>query len=70
MYLGMLCCINCLPSPHTPIHKGIHKGGRGPKASPPPLWRRPEAASFMGVVFRVVALSGHIFGTQTISLPG
>ena len=24
----MLCCLSCQPSPHTPIHKGIHKEGR------------------------------------------
>ena len=40
----MLCCVSCLPSPHTPIHKGIHKGGReapplcGGGRRPPPLW--------------------------------
>ena len=28
----MLCCISCLPSPHTPIHKG---GGLRP---PPQQW--------------------------------
>ena len=41
----MLCCVSCLPSPHTPIHKGIHKGG-GAEGTPP-LWRRPKATSFM-----------------------
>ncbi len=30
----MLCCISSFPSPHTPIHKGIHKGG-GREAPPP-----------------------------------
>ena len=29
------CRVCCLPSPHTPIHKGIHKGGRPPKAAAP-----------------------------------
>ena len=24
----MLCCISCLPSPHTPIHKGGGFGAR------------------------------------------
>ena len=43
----MLCCVSCLPSPHTPINKGIHNSGRAPKAPPPLLWRRPKAASFM-----------------------
>ena len=35
------CCVCCLPSPHTPIHKGgglrppLHKGGRPPSAAAP-----------------------------------
>ena len=29
IYLCMLCCVSCLPSPHTSIHKGIHSSGSG-----------------------------------------
>ena len=36
----------CLPSLRTPIHKGIHQGGR-PEAAPPFVERRPKAASLM-----------------------
>ena len=32
--LACFCHVCCPPSHHTPIHKGIHKGGR----RPPPLW--------------------------------
>ena len=43
----MLCCVSCLPSPHTPIHKGIHNSGAGAEGTAPLLWKRPKAASFM-----------------------
>ena len=38
MYLCMLCCISCLPSPHTPIHEGIHNSGAGAFGSRPTVW--------------------------------
>ena len=49
MYLCMLCCVSCLPSPYTPIHKGFHNSGVGVEGArptvvwaegrrPPPLW--------------------------------
>ena len=44
IYLCMLCCVSCLPSPNTPIHKGIHNSGTGAEGAHP---RRPKAASFM-----------------------
>ena len=33
--LHRFCCACCLPSPHTPIHKGFHKGAGRPKATRP-----------------------------------
>ena len=31
----MLCCVSCLPSRHTPIHKGIHNRGSGAEGARP-----------------------------------
>ena len=40
--LRRIYCVRCPSSPHTPIHKGIHKGGARPKAAPPLCEGRPS----------------------------
>ena len=44
--LACLCHVCCPPRHHTPIHKGIHKGGRR-EAPPPFVEAARSAASFM-----------------------
>ena len=50
----MLACCLLLDAwtPARPIHKGFHKGGAA-EGRPPPLWRRPKAASLCGWVWQV-----------------
>ena len=42
VHLMCSCCIYCLPSPWTPIHKGFHKGGRVAEGCPPPFVEAAE----------------------------
>ena len=56
-FMGICVCLCCFSSFSrfyslpTPIHKGIHKGGRRPKVAAPRLWGRREASPplWMGV---------------------
>ena len=43
----MLCCVSCLPSPHTPIHKGIHNSGAGAEFARPTVVEAAEGRLLM-----------------------
>ena len=44
----MLCCISCLPGPHTPIHKGIHNSGASAKGARPTVVEAAEGRLLYG----------------------
>ena len=46
----MLCCVSCLPSPHTPIHKGIHNSGAGAEGARPTVVEAAEGRLLYGWV--------------------
>ena len=46
----MLCCGSCLPSPHTPIHKGIHNSGAGAEGARPTVVEAAEGRLLYGWV--------------------
>ena len=45
----MLCCVSCLPSLHTPIHKGIHISGAGAEGAHPTVVEAAEGRLLLGV---------------------
>ena len=50
MYLCMVCCVSCVSSPYTPIHKGIHNNGPGAEGARPTVVEVAEGRLLYGWV--------------------